>query len=55
MTAFLLFLGFIALLIAAWAPARIRDLRSGLHGIDDLSRDSDRRRTLNDLNMLNRP
>ena len=55
MTEFLVFMGFIALLIAYWAPARIRALRSGLTRWDsryDSRRDSDRARSLHDLKFL---
>ncbi len=55
MTEFLVVLGFFALLIAAWAPARVRALRSGLSKWDsryDSQRDLDRAESLNDLKFL---
>ena len=41
----LFFLGFIALMIAAWAPARIRDLRSGQASPFDSHEDGHRKYT----------
>ena len=55
MTEFLVFMGFIALLIAYWAPGRVRALRSGQTRWDsryDSRRDSDRARSLHDLKFL---
>ena len=55
MTEFLVFMGFIALLIASLGPGPHRALRSGQTTWDsryDSRRDSDRARSLNDLKVL---
>ena len=55
MTELLIVLGFLALLIAAWAPSRLRALRSGHTRWDSMynsSRDTDRTRSLHDVSYL---